>query len=98
MKMNQFLPPAIFRLGLSLFGAPAQIKAQTNISTTEVYNTGLVATIYIEDKGTQHRARDQPSGIAIGSYIDAHPPIFGYSSLKQDDGAINYLAGSRIGL
>lgn len=64
----------------------------------DVYQNGLIATVYSDDKKTGTWASPKPVGVPIGEFIDNKLPQFSFSNIKQDEAAWSVFTGSHVGL
>jgi len=64
----------------------------------EVYQNGLMATVFIEDKATGTWASPNPVGTPVGEFVDSKVPAFSFANLKQDETAWSLYPGSHVGV
>ncbi|GAA4875921.1 hypothetical protein [Ferrimonas pelagia] len=83
---------------VAMFSFSALGLAETVNEAPKVYKKGLVADVYVEDAKSGTWANPGPTGVIIGSFVDAKPPLFSFGNIKQDDTAWSMFAGSHIGL
>ncbi|EJO3861869.1 hypothetical protein NRI58_002123 [Vibrio parahaemolyticus] len=78
--------------------ANANTDEQPIVQTLDVYQEGLIATVYSEEKKTGTWASPKPTGIPIGEFVDGKIPSFSFINLKQDAAAWSIYSGSHIGI
>lgn len=78
--------------------APQETETVETPKAPEVYQDGLMATVYTEDKKSATWASPTPVGIPIGEFVDKKVPLFAFTNLEQDKAVAAMFAGSHIGV
>ncbi|QUI63121.1 hypothetical protein GSF04_11625 [Pseudoalteromonas sp. A22] len=78
--------------GAAIAAQPAEIK------TLNVYQNGLVATVFSGEQKTGTWASNKQVGVPIGEFVDTKVPAFSFINLEQDETAWSIYPGAHVGI
>ncbi|EJG1580758.1 hypothetical protein CIF45_RS10930 [Vibrio parahaemolyticus] len=95
MKTNKFFKAVILS---GLCSSVYANEEQPVAPALDVYENGLIATVYTENAETGTWASSKPVGVPVGEFVDQKTPVFSFSNLSQDESAWSLYPGSHIGV
>ena len=77
--------------------APAQTVSSAPV-VQDVYQDGLIATMYMEDAKSGTRASSKKVGVPVGEFVDAKVPVLSFGNIKQEAALWGLYPSAHIGI
>ncbi|OEU71022.1 MAG: hypothetical protein BA863_07700 [Desulfovibrio sp. S3730MH75] len=83
---------------ITVAAAPAVQNSAAAPAVQDIYQDGLIATMYTEDPNSGTWASAKVVGTALGEFVDAKTPILSFANIKQEQALWSIYPSAHVGV